>query len=127
MFRLIIYFEDLHRQLGKEITDMGQAIEDMVRRIEGAGLKAVVLKLHGGEILVSEKAGRILACEVDGVQGNVFYSGGEVEAGFYAGGDRLWIAPEVGYYWPSLDKAREDAVKWAKTPAAVDPGNYKNC
>ena len=104
---------------------MGYVIDQMLQKIEGAGLRAVVIKLNAGEILVSEKAARILACEIDGLEGNLFYSGGEVEAGFYAGGDRLWVAPEAGYYWPSLEKAREDAVKWAKTPAAVDPGQYK--
>ena len=104
---------------------MAAWLEEIVGKIEGAGLKAVRVKLEGGEILVSEKAGRILACSVESVDENLFYAGGESEPGAFNGGDRIWTAPEIAYYWPSIEKAREDAVKYQKTPDCVDPGNYK--
>ncbi|QQE12142.1 hypothetical protein JD969_01305 [Planctomycetota bacterium] len=104
---------------------MSNWFDEIVSKISHAGLKGCEIRLNGGRLLVAEKAGRILACEIDGVDENIFYLGGEVSAGYFNGGDRLWVAPEIGYYWPSIEKAREDAVKWAKTPEQVDPGHYK--
>ncbi|WP_432797051.1 DUF6786 family protein [Poriferisphaera sp. WC338] len=104
---------------------MADWLNEMVGKITDAGLKSATLEFNGGSLLVTEKAGRVIGCAVDGVDENLFYSGGEIEPGYYGGGDRVWTAPEVAFYWPSLEKAREDAIKWAKTPADVDPGDYR--
>lgn len=86
-----------------------------------------VLKAGDGELLVSTKGARVLACRMSGVEGNAFYHDPKVEQSSdkIVGGDRLWIAPEVAYYWLSLEHARQDPVKWATTPEAVDPGDYE--
>ncbi len=61
---------------------------------------------------------RILSCTV-AASPNLFYDDGKG-----GGGDRVWIAPEVAYYWPSLDDARRDPVGTAAVPAGVDPGTW---
>jgi len=76
-----------------------------------------------GVITVAARGARILSCRVEGVAGgdeNLFYDDGQG-----GGGDRLWIAPEVAYYWPSLEDARRDPVGTAGVPADVDPGGYE--
>lgn len=79
-----------------------------------------------GELLVTVRGARILACRMPGVGENLFWHAPEIERdnSSIVGGDRLWIAPEVAYYWPSLEQAREDPVKWAATPGQMDPGRY---
>lgn len=72
-----------------------------------------------GTITVGMRGARILDCRVEGVDENLFYDDGKGK-----GGDRLWIAPEVAYYWPSLEDARRDPVGTAGVPADVDPGDY---
>ena len=73
-----------------------------------------------GSITVHTRGGRILDCRVDGIDENLFY---DDQRG--SGGDRLWIAPEVAYYWPSLEDARRDPIGTAETPRDVDPGTYE--
>ncbi len=81
-----------------------------------------------GMLLLTEVGARIMACELPGVEGNLFFNHptmlepDKTDKPF--GGDRLWIAPEVGWYWPSLELAREDPGKNAATPPQIDPGNY---
>lgn len=81
-----------------------------------------------GTLLVTERGARIMACTLPGVEGNLFFHHGSMLDPNHAanpfGGDRLWIAPEVGWYWPSLALAREDATKHAATPPQIDPGEY---
>ncbi|QDU34084.1 hypothetical protein KS4_21460 [Poriferisphaera corsica] len=104
---------------------MNDWFNQMVGNINNAGLDKFEIQLEGGKLLVTQKAARIIACQIDGIDENLFYSGGEIEPGYYGGGDRVWVAPEIAYYWPSLEKAREDAIKWAAVPQNVDPGNYQ--
>ena len=73
-----------------------------------------------GAITVATRGARVLACTIDGVDENLFFDDGKGN-----GGDRLWIAPEVAYYWPSLADALRDPVGTAETPADVDPGTYE--
>ena len=72
-----------------------------------------------GSITVATRGARILACHAGNGDENLFYDDGNGN-----GGDRLWIAPEVAYYWPSLDDARRDPVGTAATPAQIDPGSW---
>lgn len=81
-----------------------------------------------GSITVGVRGARVLDCRVDGVDENLFYentSGGASGGGGGSGGDRLWIAPEVAYYWPSLEDARQNPVGTAIVPGDVDPGTYE--
>ena len=84
-----------------------------------------VLHAGDGRLLISDVGARVLACEMPGHPGNLFWTPSPLPDGEIVGGDRLWIAPEVAYHWPSLEKAREDPVKWASTPPQVDPGSYQ--
>ncbi len=72
-----------------------------------------------GSLDIAVRGARVLSCRVDGHDDNLFYDDGNG-----SGGDRLWIAPEVAYYWPSLDDARRDPVGTAATPPQVDPGDW---
>ncbi|MEM1028528.1 MAG: DUF6786 family protein [Planctomycetota bacterium] len=82
--------------------------------------ETTTIQAGDGGITVATRGARILDCRVDGVDENLFYDDGSG-----GGGDRLWIAPEVAYYWPSLEDARTDPVGTAETPADVDPGDYE--
>lgn len=73
-----------------------------------------------GVIEVGVRGARVLGCRVEGLGENLFYEDAKA-----AGGDRLWIAPEVAYYWPSLEDALNDPTGTAETPADVDPGMYE--
>ena len=73
-----------------------------------------------GKITVATRGARLLDLRVDGVDQNLIYDDGKG-----SGGDRLWIAPEVAYYWPSLEEAREDPIGTAETPGDIDPGTYE--
>lgn len=73
-----------------------------------------------GAITVATRGARVLDCRVEGIDDNLFYDDGKG-----GGGDRLWIAPEVAYYWPSLEEAISDPVGTAEVPADVDPGAYE--
>ncbi len=85
------------------------------------------MRCGDGELLISVPGARVLACGIDGVEGNHFYHPPHLEEKGepIGGGDRLWIAPEVAYSWLSLEHARQDPVKWATTPEQVDPGDYE--
>jgi hypothetical protein len=79
-----------------------------------------------GELLVTVRGARVLACRMPGVDGNLFWHPPKLErqSDEIGGGDRLWIAPEVGWCWPSLDQARQDPIRFAAVPATMDPGSY---
>ncbi|GAB4198176.1 MAG: hypothetical protein Kow00105_12140 [Phycisphaeraceae bacterium] len=80
-----------------------------------------------GMLLVTERGARVLACQLPGVSDNLFFhhptmlDPAHTDKPF--GGDRLWIAPEVGWFWESLEQAREDPGS-QKFPPQIDPGQY---
>lgn len=84
-----------------------------------------------GRLLVTRHGARVLAADIDAtpLSGNPFFctdhSGPGGATGHHTGGDRLWIAPEVGWFWPSLAEARRDPKHTAATPADIDPGRYE--
>jgi hypothetical protein len=97
--------------------------------IESAGYETRQLSTGHGDLLVTVHAARVLACRLPGATGNFFYHdpkldqrGQCVQIG---GGDRLWLAPEVAFFWPSLELARQDPFKYAATPPQIDPGDYR--
>ncbi len=93
-------------------------------RVELEGQRPVVLRGESGRLLVAQHGARLLACELPGVDHNLFFHTHETKTGHVTGGDRLWIAPEVAYYWPSLDDALRDPKETAINPSEVDPGRY---
>ncbi|MCC7409373.1 MAG: hypothetical protein IT442_15020 [Phycisphaeraceae bacterium] len=88
----------------------------------------MTLNASSGRLLVARHGARILACQIDAAgQENLFWHPAAMEdpaSKVLTGGDRLWIGPEIAYFWPSLEKAREDPVRWARVPTVMDPGQY---
>ena len=87
---------------------------------------------HGARLLAIEMTGDDELC---GDLGNLLFIadvpppryGGKpgFDVGKVTGGDRLWLAPEVAWFWPSIEKAREDPKRHAATPDQLDPGQYQ--
>ncbi len=98
---------------------MQKGLDGWFQHAEANGYGPHLVESGDGRLLVVERGARLLAASLPGVEGDLFFNNDAC-----TGGDRLWIAPEVAYYWPSLEQAREDPVKWAATPPAVDPGDY---
>ena len=84
---------------------------------------AQVLTRGGQRLLLSARGARVMAVGAQGVPCFPFYLADD-GAGELGGGDRLWLGPEVAWFWPSLGHAREDPVKHARVPGEVDPGVY---
>lgn len=92
-----------------------------------------VLKGKDGRLLFSPFASRIVGCDIAGVSENVFWhdpkvedaaeAGQSLELGF--GGDRFWLAPEIGFRWPDLARARANVWDGVFTPAQMDPGDWR--
>lgn len=87
------------------------------------------------ELLLLPNAGRIIACKMDGAEGNAFYHHASLEDASHAGqtlagggglgGDRLWIAPESAFMWRDLAGMRHELAKHARTPPAMDPAAWQ--
>ena len=88
-----------------------------------------------GRLLVTTHAARVLACEMPGLPGNAFWHNPALEqgdrtrdimhgAGGGLGGDRLWIAPEVGFIFTDLPAARVNPLANEELPTAMDPANW---
>ena len=72
-----------------------------------------------GIVEVGVSGGRVARCCVGDETRNLLYDDGNA-----MGGDRLWIAPEVAYFWPSLEDARRDPVGTSRVPVGLDPGTW---
>jgi hypothetical protein len=105
--------------------------DDLHQRVADQGQRPHVLPAGqaGGRLLIAEHGARVLACELPGVDHNLFFhtdrTGDGGAQGPITGGDRLWIAPETAFFWPSLDDARRDPKGTARTPVDLDPGDYR--
>ena len=103
-----------------------------------AGYETQQFPAGGGRLLMTTHGARVLACEIAGVAGNAFWHNPALEniddpdaihavmdaAGGGLGGDRLWIAPEVGYIFKDLEQARVDPISQEALPPAMDPGRW---
>ena len=83
-----------------------------------------VLTRGGHRLLLSARGARVMAVGAEGVPADPFYLA-EDGGGRLSGGDRLWLGPEVAWFWPSLEKAREDPIEHAQVPKEIDPGAYE--
>lgn len=85
-------------------------------------------------LLVMPNAARLMACQMPGVTGNLFFHHAKLldaaqtakllASGGGVGGDRLWIAPESAFMWKNLASVRHDLASHSQTPTAMDPANY---
>jgi len=107
---------------------MAAWFDRLVTGLKARKRPAKVWAAGDGQLLVSPAGARLLACEMPGVDGNLFWHDPamEDEAGSdaIAGGDRVWIAPEVGFIFNPLDAARVDPIANSHTPKAMDPGQW---
>ncbi len=99
--------------------------DELRKRLEAEGQRPHVLEAGDGRLLVAEHGARVLGVELPGVDHNLIFHTDATPDGKVTGGDRLWIAPEVAYFWPNLDEALRDPKGTAATPAAIDPGAYQ--
>ncbi|MEM9752062.1 MAG: hypothetical protein AAF916_01605 [Planctomycetota bacterium] len=87
-----------------------------------------VLRSGDARLLVAEHGARVLACELPGLDENLFFTTDFTNAdgsrGKLTGGDRLWIAPEIGYFWPTLDDALRNPKDTAVVPGQIDPAAW---
>ncbi|MEM8782966.1 MAG: DUF6786 family protein [Planctomycetota bacterium] len=95
---------------------------------DAQGQQPHVLRLGDARLLVTEHGARMLACELPDVDHNLFFasdfSNKDGTRGTLTGGDRVWISPEIGYFWPTLDDALRDPKGTADTPAEIDPAAW---
>lgn len=102
---------------------------DQIQRAVSSHGQTWAIKAGLGRLLVTRHGARILACQLPGVEGNLFWHspdllkpGGNITLG---GGDRLWIAPESGYMWRDINAARRDPIGTYSLDPAMDPGEYR--
>jgi len=101
--------------------------DDLYQRVADEGQRPHVLTAGdgGGRLLITEHGARVLACELPGVDHNLFFDTSVIKDMKVTGGDRLWIAPEVAFFWPTLDDARRDPKGTAQVPEAIDAGSWE--
>ncbi len=114
---------------------MATWLERLQTALDGYPSEARLWKAAEGELLVSGHAARLLACRLPGVEGNLFWHSPDLETpdkarpclagGGGFGGDRLWIAPEAGFIFTDVRKARRDPVLHSRLPAAMDPAAWR--
>lgn len=103
---------------------------------QAAGFPHRTWNAGDGRLLIVPHGARLVGCEIAGVEGNLFWNHPALEdpdkaagnlrsAGAGMGGDRLWVAPEIGLHWPDIKKARRQP--WADyfVPPSIDPGDYR--
>jgi len=73
-----------------------------------------------GDITLAPSRGRVLQVSVGGEA--AFWTPPQPEDGWNVGGDRLWIAPEIAWFWKT--RARLDFSQHDISPA-LDPGAWK--
>ena len=103
---------------------MANAWDELHARLRDEGQDPHVLMLGGGQLLCARHGARVLAVDGPGVEESSIFTADGPD-GKLTGGDRLWLSPEVAWFWPSLADARQRAQQTASTPAAIDPGEYE--
>lgn len=104
--------------------------------LRATGFETRLWSAGGGRLLVTPFSARLLSCRMDGVEGDLFWHNPALEnpdsakavfvnAGGGSGGDRLWLAPEIGISWPDIKKARISPWDSYKTPPQMDPGDWR--
>ncbi len=108
----------------------------LAQSVQTALGSAHVLSADAGRLLLSPYGARAIALELPGVADNCFFHNPlALDAGWLRehrahltgllGGDRLWIAPEVAYFWTDLQIARRDPLQAGIVQADQDAGDYR--
>ncbi|MEM1212857.1 MAG: DUF6786 family protein [Planctomycetota bacterium] len=105
---------------------MPDTLDDLTTRLSAEHDDLFWLTAGDGRVLATRHAARLMTSDDrnSDVWSNPFFVAPDKDTGQLTGGDRLWIAPEVGYFWPSLQQARDDPKQWAATPPAIDPADW---
>lgn len=96
----------------------------------------IVWETGQAKLLLSVTGARMLGCAMPGagVTENLFWHEPKLEDAATAksilsqggiGGDRLWIAPEAGFIFTDVKKARKDPLNNATVPLKMDPGSWR--
>ena len=110
--------------------------DQLAASLTEAGCETHQFATGDGRLMVTTQGARVLACEMPGIMGNAFWHNpaladpdrarGAVDGGGGGfGGDRLWIAPEVGFVFTDLAKARVDPLGNQKLPPEMDPAKWE--
>lgn len=100
------------------------------------GFETRTWSVSAGRLLITPFSARVLSCQMEGVEGDLFWHNPALEnkdtakavfaaAGGGSGGDRLWLAPEIGFSWPDIKKARVSPWDSYKTPPQMDPADWR--
>ena len=110
--------------------------DELWDRVRRSDHQPHVLVAPHARLLVAQHGARLLAIEfvdsegVCGDIGNPFFTAGltnpDTGQAVVTGGDRCWISPEIAYFWPSMQDARDRPQETTVTPPDVDPGAF-NC
>jgi len=79
----------------------------------------IIWQSAGGEIELLPANGRVLQARVG--EHRAFWTNDQWSGDWNAGGDRLWLGPEVSWFWKSVEKFD---VTQHEVPAAIDPGAW---
>src|SRR2546423_8966591 len=114
---------------------MANWLDRIASSLKTDGYESRVWKAGSGRLLATPHAARLLGGEIEGVEGNLFWHHPDIEkpgkagaclnAGPGAGGDRLWLSPEVSYMWEDLAQARIEPFENYKLPKAMDPADWR--
>jgi len=83
-------------------------------------MKPIHWQKEMGRITLLPERGRILQVTVGGQA--AFWNNPQWTGDWNVGGDRLWVAPEVDWFWNS---AKRPDVQQYQIPATVDPGRWQ--
>jgi hypothetical protein len=107
-------------------------LENLRETFAANGQSTRTWEAGAGRLLVVPLGARILGCAMPNIPGNVFWhkpsledARGHLRFRGAVGGDRLWIAPEVGYMWEDLAEARRAPFETYELPAQMDPSEYQ--
>jgi len=113
--------------------------DTLKQNLKDAQIETNEITVGAGRILVTTRGARLLAMLIPGCQTNAFWNNPALtnpnttseqvqaianSAGGGFGGDRLWIAPEVGYIFTDLAQARISPTDHEALPPEMDPGNW---
>jgi hypothetical protein len=114
---------------------MAAWFDELGSALKAVGCLPVILPCGDGRVMVLPHGARLLACELPGTGGNLFWHTPKacrpaslaplIQSGAGLGGDRLWIAPEIAYMWKDLARARVSPFDCYTLPPAMDPGSYR--
>ncbi len=80
---------------------------------------SIIWKTESGSVRISPERGRILGIEVSGHQ--ALWQPPAVDGGWNLGGERLWIGPEVDWFWQRVGKPD---LAFYQVPTDLNPDHW---